>query len=157
MRWCTLPPCLCPFFGLTDAIMRWCTDRIGAAKSTRSGADSWRGPYRRVVDEPLFGQCGNWTSSRPNSTAPADTGCAPVHNWTQDLGRRMQNWDYVCDTCVGWAEDPFLFSSPRGYHMLTHNLHGAGGRTTHPQAWWVGYAFSPDFISWRYVQTSESV
>ena len=33
---------------------------------------------------------------------------------------------------------------------MTHNLHGAGGRTTDPIAWWVGYAFSPDFIDWRY-------
>ena len=37
-----------------------------------------------------------------------------------------------------------------GYHILTHNLHGAGGRTTKPIAWWVGYAFSPNYIDWRY-------
>ena len=45
---------------------------------------------------------------------------------------------------------PFLWSTSRGYHILTHNLHGAGGRTTSPIAWWVGYAFSPDYIHWRY-------
>ena len=81
---------------------------------------------------------------------PADTGCAPVHNWTASLGRSRPEWDYVCDECVGWAEDPFLWSTDRGYHLLTHNLHGAGGRSTSPIAWWVGYAFSPDFIHWKY-------
>jgi hypothetical protein len=38
-----------------------------------------------VVDEPIFGHCGNWTSSRASATVPADTGCSPVHNWTKLL------------------------------------------------------------------------
>lgn len=129
------------------------TDRIGAAMSTRAGLDGWRGPYTRVSDEPLFGRCGNWTNARADPNAPADTGCSPVHNWTKEIGRSGQNWDRVCDECVGWAEDPFLFSTPRGYHLLTHNLRGKGGRSTDPVAWWVGYAFSPDFVHWRYAET----
>ena len=36
------------------------TDRIGAAQAARG----WQGQYERVVDLPLFGQCGNWTPSR---------------------------------------------------------------------------------------------
>jgi hypothetical protein len=39
------------------------TDRVGAAR-----ASHWAGPYERVVDEPLFGRCGNWTSSRVSET-----------------------------------------------------------------------------------------
>ena len=86
------------------------TDRIGAAKASK-----WSGPYTRVVDEPLFGRCGNWTSSRSSSTVPADTGCSPVHNWTKLLNRTGQpEWGAICDECIGWAEDPFLYTSSRG-------------------------------------------
>lgn len=76
------------------------TDRIGAARAT-----SWDAKYERVADEPLFGRCGNWTSSRDSATKPAETGCSPVHNWTKLLGGRRPEWDYVCDDCIGWAEE----------------------------------------------------
>ena len=44
----------------------------------------------------------------------------------------------------------FNTSSGACSQVLTHNLHGAGGRTASPVAWWVGYAFSPDFVHWKY-------
>jgi hypothetical protein len=60
--------------------------------------------------------------------------------------------DLIGDAVPGLRRlaDPFLYSTRRGYHILTHNLHGIGGRTVDPIAWWVGYAFSPNFIDWRY-------
>ena len=58
--------------------------------------------------------------------------------------------DHCFTSLPVYLQDPFLWSTHRGYHILTHNLHGAGGRTTHPVAWWVGYAFSLDFVHWRY-------
>ena len=120
------------------------TDRIGAARAARG----WSDKYERVADLPLFGRCGNWTSCRSSSTAPAETGCVPVHNWTAELGRSMPEWDYVCDECVGWAEDPFLYSTSRGYHMLTHNLHGAGGRAAYAL-----FNSLPLFVQWGKTST----
>lgn len=84
------------------------TDRIGAAK-----ASEWSGSYSRVADLPLFGRCGNWTPSRESATAPVDTGCTPVHNWTSLLGRRgpppnPDLWNYICDECIGWAEGAWV-------------------------------------------------
>lgn len=96
------------------------TDRIGAAK-----ASQWSGSYSRVVDLPVFGRCGNWTSSRETSTAPADTGCTPVHNWTASLDRpgpppNPGLWNYVCDECVGWAEGACVCSPFRAALLGSH-------------------------------------
>jgi hypothetical protein len=110
------------------------TDRIGVARAT-----SWNGTYERLVENPVFGQCGNWTPH-----GGASTNCT-AHDWGEKIARLKGTW--VCDDCIGWAEDPFVWQSQRGYHMLTHNLHGVGGRAT---PWWVGMAFSADYINWQY-------
>lgn len=107
------------------------TDRIGVTRAT-----SWDAEYVRAADLPIFGHCGNYTSS-----GGAQTNCT-AEDWS-----RLKPGKWVCDDCVGWAEDPFLWASGRGFHLLTHNLHGIGGRAT---PWWVGMAYSEDFVHWRY-------